>query len=276
MDRHLGAGREVRRLLPQAHRTPGRCRHRHVEPRTARRPGREDRQHGDAHRRRGILPERMKPRPRHPGRTARPRRRLADRHRRHYLYGAPAAGNKPLGVVNTERNKNPLEKKLPGFIFGDADEDTVRSRTELAETTPRRPGQDERRRRPRRCRSAARPSPCAPRSACSKAAAARWCAASSAPTGRRRCWSACARCSSVPMRAKAPNAEFEGRRRRRRRQPESRHRAAGAHLPREPQLVLALRRPARLALRLQRNRRTGRHHARSWCPPAAAASCWCR
>ncbi|HNJ76252.1 MAG TPA: MG2 domain-containing protein, partial [Azospira sp.] len=51
-----------------------------------------------------------------------------------YLYGAPAAGNKLLGVVNTERNKNPLEKKLPGFIFGDADEDTVRSRTELAET----------------------------------------------------------------------------------------------------------------------------------------------
>ena len=52
-----------------------------------------------------------------------------------YLYGAPAAGNKLLGVVNTERNKNPLEKKLPGFIFGDADEDTVRSRSELEEST---------------------------------------------------------------------------------------------------------------------------------------------
>ena len=51
-----------------------------------------------------------------------------------YLYGAPAAGNKLLGVVNTERNRNPLEKKLPGFIFGDADEDTVRSRNELEET----------------------------------------------------------------------------------------------------------------------------------------------
>ncbi|HMX17024.1 MAG TPA: MG2 domain-containing protein [Rhodocyclaceae bacterium] len=48
-----------------------------------------------------------------------------------YLYGAPAAGNKLLGVVNTERNRNPLEKKLPGFVFGDADEDNVRSRTEL-------------------------------------------------------------------------------------------------------------------------------------------------
>ena len=51
-----------------------------------------------------------------------------------YLYGAPAAGNKLLGVVNTERNRNPLEKKLPGFVFGDADEDSVRSRTELSET----------------------------------------------------------------------------------------------------------------------------------------------
>ncbi|HEX5393111.1 MAG TPA: alpha-2-macroglobulin [Rhodocyclaceae bacterium] len=52
-----------------------------------------------------------------------------------YLYGAPTANNRLLGVVNTERNVNPLEKKLPGFIFGDADEDTVRSRNELDETT---------------------------------------------------------------------------------------------------------------------------------------------
>ncbi len=51
-----------------------------------------------------------------------------------YLYGAPAAGNTLLGVVNTERNRNPLEKKLPGFVFGDADEDTVRSRSELPES----------------------------------------------------------------------------------------------------------------------------------------------
>ena len=51
----------------------------------------------------------------------------------HYLYGAPAAGNRLLGVVNTERNKNPLIKKLPGFVFGDADEDTVKSRAELTE-----------------------------------------------------------------------------------------------------------------------------------------------
>ena len=50
-----------------------------------------------------------------------------------YLYGAPAAGNRLLGVVNTERNRNPLDKNLPGFIFGDADEDSVRSRVELDE-----------------------------------------------------------------------------------------------------------------------------------------------
>lgn len=50
-----------------------------------------------------------------------------------YLYGAPTAGNRLLGVVNTERNKNPLEKKLPGFVFGDANEDSVRSRNELPE-----------------------------------------------------------------------------------------------------------------------------------------------
>lgn len=51
-----------------------------------------------------------------------------------YLYGAPAAGNRLLGVVNSERNRNPLQQKLPGFIFGDSDEDGVRSRVELDET----------------------------------------------------------------------------------------------------------------------------------------------
>ncbi len=50
-----------------------------------------------------------------------------------YLYGAPAAGNRLLGVVTAERNRNPLDKKLPGFVFGDADEETARTRNELAE-----------------------------------------------------------------------------------------------------------------------------------------------
>lgn len=48
-----------------------------------------------------------------------------------YLYGAPAAGNQLLGVVNYERQKNPLNQQLPGFEFGDAGEDSVRSRSEL-------------------------------------------------------------------------------------------------------------------------------------------------
>lgn len=52
-----------------------------------------------------------------------------------YLYGAPAAGNRLLGVVNTERNRNPLAKPLPGFVFGDDDEDNARSRAELDENT---------------------------------------------------------------------------------------------------------------------------------------------
>lgn len=50
-----------------------------------------------------------------------------------YLYGAPAAGNRLLGVLQYERNRNPLAAKLPGFEFGDANEDTVKGRQELAE-----------------------------------------------------------------------------------------------------------------------------------------------
>lgn len=52
-----------------------------------------------------------------------------------YLYGAPAAGNRLLGVVNAERQKNPLEKKLPGFLFGDVEEDGAKARSELGEDT---------------------------------------------------------------------------------------------------------------------------------------------
>lgn len=52
-----------------------------------------------------------------------------------YLYGAPAAGNRLLGVAQFFRNKNPLADKLPGFEFGDVNEDTARAREELPETT---------------------------------------------------------------------------------------------------------------------------------------------
>ena len=50
-----------------------------------------------------------------------------------YLYGTPAAGNRLLGVATSERSRNPLPQKLPGFVFGDADEDNVRTRSELPE-----------------------------------------------------------------------------------------------------------------------------------------------
>ncbi|WP_291854172.1 MG2 domain-containing protein [Accumulibacter sp.] len=50
-----------------------------------------------------------------------------------YLYGAPAAANRLLGVVTSERNPNPLAQKLPGFVFGDADENNAKARSELPE-----------------------------------------------------------------------------------------------------------------------------------------------
>ena len=52
-----------------------------------------------------------------------------------YLYGAPAAGNRLLGVAQFERNRNPVAKKYPGFEFGDVADDTLKTRQELAETT---------------------------------------------------------------------------------------------------------------------------------------------
>jgi uncharacterized protein YfaS (alpha-2-macroglobulin family) len=51
-----------------------------------------------------------------------------------YLYGAPAAGNRLLGVAQFSRDKNPLAQKLPGFEFGDVNEDAARHREELSET----------------------------------------------------------------------------------------------------------------------------------------------
>ncbi|RJF97901.1 alpha-2-macroglobulin family protein [Noviherbaspirillum saxi] len=52
-----------------------------------------------------------------------------------YLYGAPAAGNRLLGVAQFERNKNPLAKQFPGFEFGDVGDDSARTRQEIAEQT---------------------------------------------------------------------------------------------------------------------------------------------
>jgi alpha-2-macroglobulin len=52
-----------------------------------------------------------------------------------YLYGAPAAGNRLLGVVEFERNRNPLAKKYPGFEFGDSGENDKKTRRELQDQT---------------------------------------------------------------------------------------------------------------------------------------------
>ena len=52
-----------------------------------------------------------------------------------YLYGAPASGNRLLGVVQYERNVNPLAKQFPGFEFGSANETENKSRKELEEYT---------------------------------------------------------------------------------------------------------------------------------------------
>lgn len=48
-----------------------------------------------------------------------------------YLYGAPAAGNRLLGVVQFERDVNPLNKQFPGFEFGDVNETENKTRKEL-------------------------------------------------------------------------------------------------------------------------------------------------
>lgn len=50
-----------------------------------------------------------------------------------HLYGAPAVGNRLLGVAQFERNKNPLTKQFPGFEFGDVAENEIKSRKELEE-----------------------------------------------------------------------------------------------------------------------------------------------
>ncbi len=50
-----------------------------------------------------------------------------------YLYGAPAASNRLIGVAQFRRSINPLEAVLPGFVFGDANEDSINIRQELPE-----------------------------------------------------------------------------------------------------------------------------------------------
>ncbi|HRE16557.1 MAG TPA: alpha-2-macroglobulin [Rhodocyclaceae bacterium] len=81
-----------------------------------------------------FLPERMKLDLASKQATVSPDEALTIAVKGAYLYGAPAAGNKLLGVAVFERNKNPLAQKLPGFEFGDTNEDAQRHRVELEET----------------------------------------------------------------------------------------------------------------------------------------------
>jgi uncharacterized protein YfaS (alpha-2-macroglobulin family) len=82
-----------------------------------------------------FLPERMKLELAAPAAALAGDAPLAVVVRGDYLYGAPAAGNRLLGSVSTERDRNPLPQAWPGFVFGDADDDAARKRAELEEAT---------------------------------------------------------------------------------------------------------------------------------------------
>ncbi|MBS0368918.1 MAG: alpha-2-macroglobulin family protein [Proteobacteria bacterium] len=78
-----------------------------------------------------FLPERMKLDLASKQATVSPNDTLTIAVKGAYLYGAPAAGNQLLGVAVFERQKNPLAQKLPGFEFGDTNEESQRQRVEL-------------------------------------------------------------------------------------------------------------------------------------------------
>ena len=50
-----------------------------------------------------------------------------------YLYGAPAGGNRLLASLAVERQRIALPQLLPGFVFGDANDDSAKSRKDLPE-----------------------------------------------------------------------------------------------------------------------------------------------
>ena len=82
-----------------------------------------------------FLPERMKldlkaPEPALQGAAA----SLEVRVEGNYLYGAPAAGNRLLGSISSERDRFALPQAWPGFIFGDFDDDSAKKRQDLPET----------------------------------------------------------------------------------------------------------------------------------------------
>ncbi|PRC94638.1 alpha-2-macroglobulin family protein [Solimicrobium silvestre] len=82
-----------------------------------------------------FLPERMKLDLNSKQATLKPDQEYTIAVSGNYLYGAPAAGNRLLGVVQFERNLNPLSKQFPGFEFGDVNENEKKTRKELEEQT---------------------------------------------------------------------------------------------------------------------------------------------
>ena len=80
-----------------------------------------------------FLPERMKLELKAPEQALLGAAKLQVSVEGNYLYGAPAAGNRLLGSVNIERERNPMPQAWPGFIFGDVDDDTAKKRQDLPE-----------------------------------------------------------------------------------------------------------------------------------------------
>lgn len=80
-----------------------------------------------------FLPERMKLDLSNPLATLKPGQPFHLEVRGTYLYGAPAAGNRLLGLAEFSRNLNPLAARYPGFEFGDANDSALHVRQQLDE-----------------------------------------------------------------------------------------------------------------------------------------------
>jgi hypothetical protein len=52
-----------------------------------------------------------------------------------YLYGAPAAGNRVVTTLSTERTRVPFPREWPGFEYGDFDDDSLKRREDLGDKT---------------------------------------------------------------------------------------------------------------------------------------------
>jgi alpha-2-macroglobulin len=78
-----------------------------------------------------FLPERMKLDLTSPSDALAPGQALRVDATGMYLYGAPAAGNRLLGVAEFSRNRNPLRTRYPGFEFGDVNDNTLKVRQQL-------------------------------------------------------------------------------------------------------------------------------------------------